>query len=108
MFDDLAKLVFDYSNNYKLADNIFVNNAVRIITNYYHLNDYINELLIISNSKQKMHEGSSYDLDKLKLTIDLDCELDKTKYKISNINEKIMYYNMLTDNRIWLKNIFLV
>ena len=79
MFEKLAKLIFDYSNIYEFADKYFINTAINILSNYYHINDYIKELSIISSNDKKIYEGSSYDLDKFKLTINLVNELNKKK-----------------------------
>ena len=79
MFEKLAKLIFDYSNIYEFADKHFINTTINILSNYYHINDYIKELSIISSNDKKIYEGSSYDLDKFKLTINLVNELNKKK-----------------------------
>ena len=41
MFEDLTKLIYDYSNNGKFADIDFVLNAVGIIAEHYNINNYI-------------------------------------------------------------------
>lgn len=94
MFEELAKLIFDYSSNYKFADKHFVNKAISIISNFYNLNDYIKELLIISSNDKKIYGDNSYDLFDMKLTINLDNELNKIKYNFKNANKRIIYFNL--------------
>ena len=95
MFEELTKLIYDYSNNGKFADIDFVLNAVSIISEYYNINNYIKDLIIIPLDKdKKSYKGSSYDLNDMILSVDLTYEMNKHKYSFKSDRKKCLYYNL--------------
>ena len=95
MTDKIAKLVYDYTNNNKIADKEFIEKVVNYVSCEKDLSDYIKEIEVITeNNKSNDDESDSYSISKGCLVIDNTKGLNSLKYTFSPIKNKILFYNL--------------
>ncbi|MBQ4263248.1 MAG: hypothetical protein IJB83_03270 [Bacilli bacterium] len=92
MCEDIAKIIFDYSINNKMADEEFVNKIIKIIIHEKSLYNYIKELTIITSEEKNEFNYNSFNFSSGKLIINLNKDLRKNK--LSFINNKILLHNI--------------
>lgn len=88
MYDKIARIIFDYTKNNKIADKKFVQDIIEIISNYNNLDDYINKIEI-SNSNDKFNNYNY--LDQI-LTINIKETLSYCKNIF--LRRKILFVNL--------------
>lgn len=93
MYENIARIIFDYSKINRLADEKFIKEVISIFSDKFSLNKYINEIIITDNRKDS--NGSEYSFENHNLVIDLYSESSKHKF-------------LFTKNRVLLINIAIV
>lgn len=88
MHDKIARIIFDYTKNNKIADKKFVQDAIEIISNNNDLDNYIDKIEI-SDSKEKFNNYNY--LDQI-LTINIKETLSYCKNIF--LRKKILFINL--------------
>ncbi len=88
MYEEVAKIIFDYTKKNKQADEEYVEKLVDVISNGKNIEKYISKIEI------KEAEDSSYNINTGELQISLDEEYANFEYKLSRKNNFILNANV--------------
>lgn len=96
MYEKIARLLFDYSINKKLADEKFVTKLIQIISSERKIEEFIKSVDIKTKKDKTTEKTHYYDLEEEELFINLYDTKKEIRSSFIYIKDHILLYNILT------------
>ena len=94
MYEEIAKLLYEYSKTNRMADKNFVNKVIQLVSLEYGLDDYIKDKkIIVSRSDDRCEFGSAYNMGSMDLVIDLVSIMRSYYYENVFYSNKVLLFN---------------